>query len=125
MICLTKKQVVLLHSLVVAQTGGSDGIRDEGLLDSAIGVPMQSFDGKDLYPTVQTKAAMLAFRLINNHPFVDGNKLIGILAMLTVLELNGIAVEVSDEAIISLGISIAQGKTNLDEIAEWIIKNTK
>lgn len=59
MIHLTKEQVVLLHSLAVAQTGGSDGIRDEGLLDSAIGAPMQSFDGKDLYPTVQTKAAML------------------------------------------------------------------
>lgn len=125
MIHLTKEQVVLLHSLAVAQTGGADGIRDEGLLDSAIGAPMQSFDGKDLYPTVQTKAAMLAFSLINNHPFVDGNKRIGILAMLTVLELNGIAVEVSDEAIISLGLSIAQGKANPNEIAEWIIKNTK
>lgn len=125
MINLTKEQIILLHALCISQTGGYDGIRDEGLLDLAMNSPMQSFGGKDLYPTIQTKAAQLCFSLINNHPFVDGNKRIGILAMLTVLELNGITIDISDNDLISLGLSVAQGKTNADEITEWIIRNSK
>ena len=123
MICLTKKQVVLLHSLVVAQTGGSDGIRDEGLLDSAIGVPMQSFDGKDLYPTVQTKAAMLAFRLINNHPFVDGNKRIGAHVMLVLLALNGIELNYKQEELYTIILDIASGAAELNDLTEWILNH--
>lgn len=125
MINLTTEQIVLLHSLCISQTGGSDGIRDRGLLDSAVNAPMQSFDGKDLYPTIQAKSAQLCFSLISNHPFVDGNKRIGVLAMLTVLELNGITVDVSDDELITLGLSVAQGKITADEITEWIIKNSK
>lgn len=125
MISLTKEQIILLHSLTIKQTGGADGIRDEGLLESAISSPMQSFDGEDLYPTVQSKAARLCYSLISNHPFVDGNKRIGILVMLTVLELNGITVETSDDEIISLGLAVAQGTISPDEITEWIIQNTE
>mgnify|MGYP000167986741 CR=1 FL=1 len=125
MIHLTKEQILLMHSLCISQTGGADGIRDDGLLDLAVNSPYQSFGGIDLYPSIQTKAAQICFSLINNHPFVDGNKRIGILVMLTILELNGITVETSDDALISLGLSVAQGNTNSDAIAEWIIANTK
>lgn len=124
MINLTTEQIALLHSLCISQTGGSDGIRDRGLLESAVNAPMQSFDGKDLYPTIQAKSAQLCFSLISNHPFVDGNKRIGVLSMLTVLELNGITVDVSDDELITLGLSVAQGKISSDAITEWIIKNS-
>lgn len=125
MINLTKEQVKMLHTIAVSETGGTDGVRDESLLDLAVNSPMQSFDGKDLYPTIQNKAAQLCFSLINNHPFIDGNKRIGILVMLTVLEINGIAVEVSDDELIKLGLGVAQGKISSKEITEWIIKNSK
>lgn len=122
---LTKEQIIALHSLCIEQSGGSCGIRDEGLLDSAINAPFQSFAGVDLYPTVQSKAAQLCFGLINNHPFIDGNKRIGILAMLTFLYLNGLTIDTSDDEIASLGLSIASGKMTSLEITDWIIENIK
>ncbi len=79
---LTKNHILKMHSLLIQETGGIHGIRDEGLLDSALNAPFQNFDGEDLYRTIQAKAARLGFTLIKNHPFVDGNKRIGILAIL-------------------------------------------
>ena len=73
MIRLNKEQLVSLHLMAIAQTGGSEGIRDEGLLESAINAPFQSFDGEDLYPSIAAKAARMCCSLIRNHPFVDGN----------------------------------------------------
>ncbi len=125
MIFLSKEQIIMLHSLCIKQSGGSSGIRDEGLLDSAINTPLQSFGGVDLCPTIQAKAAQLCFGLINNHPFVDGNKRIGILAMLTFLDLNGLTIDTSDSEIVSLGLSIASGEINTAEITDWIIENLK
>jgi len=124
MILLSKEQVIMLHSLCVEKTGGSDGIRDDGLLDSAVKSPMQSFGGVDLYPTVQAKATQLCFGLINNHPFIDGNKRIGVLAMLTFLELNGISINASDEDIIRFGLSAASGKMSASDISDWIIEKS-
>lgn len=74
---LSKRQILLLHSALISESGGSDGIRDDGLLDSALNTPFQTFAGQDLYPTVLEKAARLGFGLIRNHPFIDGNKRIG------------------------------------------------
>ena len=125
MIILTKDQIIMLHSLCIKESGGSDGIRDHGLLDSAINSPLQSFGGVDLYPTIQNKAAQLCFCLINNHPFVDGNKRIGVLAMLTLLELNDIAIDAPDESIVHLGLSVASGKMDASGITDWIIDNSK
>ena len=79
---LKKRQILLLHSVLIAESGGSDGVRDEGLLDSAVNTPFQTFSGQDLYPTVLEKAVRLGFGLIRNHPFIDGNKRIGTHAML-------------------------------------------
>ena len=93
MIILSKSQVQLLHTQLIEQTGGIDGIRDDGLLDSALCAPFQSFDGIDAFPSIQQKAARLGFGLVKNHPFVDGNKRIGAHVMLIFLALNHIELE--------------------------------
>lgn len=77
MIVLSKEQILFMHKQLIDETGGLDGVRDEALLDSAINAPFQKFDGKDLFPTVQQKAARLCFGIIKNHAFIDGNKRIG------------------------------------------------
>lgn len=77
MIYLTKEQVLMLHRDLITAVGGSNGLRDEGLLDSALATPFQSFDGHTPYPSLQQKAAKLGYGLAKNHPFVDGNKRIG------------------------------------------------
>ncbi len=84
MTLLTKEQVILLHTHLISETGGLDGIRDEGLLDSAVNAPFQAFDGIDVFPSLQQKAARLGYGLIKNHAFIDGNKRIGAHAMLVI-----------------------------------------
>jgi death-on-curing protein len=121
---LTKTQVIKMHNLLIQETGGSEGIRDDGLLDSALNAPFQTFDGEDVYKTVQAKAAKLAFFLINNHPFVDGNKRIGTLAMLVFLEINGIEVKCTDDELIELGLGLADGTVNNEDLLGWIIEHS-
>ena len=120
MVKLSKEQIILLHSMAINKTGGLDGIRDEGLLESAINSPFQSFGGVELFPQIECKAAHLAFNIINNHPFLDGNKRIGILVMMVFLEVNNIKLQCSDEDIIDLGIGIAENRYNSEHIEEWI-----
>ena len=121
---LTKTQILKMHSLLIQETGGSDGVRDEGLLDSALNLPFQSFDGEDIYKTIQAKAARLGFSLINNHPFVDGNKRIGILVMLVFLEINGIEIICTDEELIELGLGVADGSVSYKDLLNWIIDHS-
>ena len=121
---LTKTQILKMHSLLIQETGGSDGIRDEGLLDSALNLPFQSFDGEDIYKTIQAKAARLGFSLINNHPFADGNKRIGILAMLVFLEMNGIEIICTDEELVELGLGIADSSVSYKDLLNWIIDHS-
>lgn len=118
---LSKQQIMHLHSLAIKKTGGLDGIRDEGLLESAINSPFQSFAGEELYPSIQSKAARLGFSIINNHPFLDGNKRIGILVMMVFLDVNGIELLCSDEDVIDLGLGVASGKYDTEYMKEWII----
>jgi len=113
-----------LHSMAVKRTGGLDGIRDEGLLDSALNSPFQSFASEELYPSIQAKAPRLGFSLIKNHPFLDGNKRIGMLAMMVFLEINEIELECSDEDIIDIGLGIASGKYEDNYIIDWIISSS-
>lgn len=94
---LSKRQILMLHTALIAQSGGLDGIRDEGLLDSALNAPFQTFAKQDLYPTVLEKAARLGFGLICNHPFLDGNKRIGTHVMLTFLDINQLSLSYKDE----------------------------
>lgn len=120
MIRLTKEQVISIHSTLIEATGGTDGVRDMGLLESALEAPFQTFGGTDLYPTVIQKAAKLGHSLISNHPFVDGNKRIGIHTMLVFLALNGIEIECSQAELINVGLSLANGSMQIDELLIWL-----
>ena len=120
---LTKEDILLLHSELIAEYGGSDGVRDEGLLDSAINAPFQTFDGDSLYPSLPLKAASLGFGLVKNHPFVDGNKRIGAHAMLVFLAINGIELEYTQQELIDIILAIASGNASLPELTEWILQH--
>lgn len=117
---LTKRQVLMLHASLIAESGGCDGIRDEGLLDSAINSPLQSFAGEDLYPTVLEKAARLGFGLIRNHPFIDGNKRIGTHAMLVFLAVNCISLSYEDDDLIRIILSVAAGELDDTGLLNWL-----
>ena len=117
---LKKRQILLLHSALIAESGGSDGVRDEGLLDSAVNTPFQTFSGQDLYPTVLEKAVRLGFGLIRNHPFIDGNKRIGTHAMLVFLNLNSITLSYEDDELISTILSVASGEMDAEGLLKWI-----
>ena len=125
MIKFTNEKVKLLHQLMAEATGGSVGVRDEGLLDSAIEGAFATFDGVELYQTKEEKAAHLGYSLISNHAFVDGNKRIGVYVMLSFLELNGIHIESSDEDIVAMGLGVADGSMNQDDILSWIMEHRK
>ena len=120
MIRLSREQVILLHNEVISETGGSAGIRDEGLLDSAINAPFQTFGGSDVYPTVQQKAARLGYSLANNHAFVDGNKRVGANAMCVFLALNGFFLEYTQDELYSLFLGIAASEISFEQLAGWV-----
>ena len=124
MIRLTQAQVIQMHSLLIKQTGGIDGLRDEGLLDSALNAPFLSFDGEDIYKTIQAKAAQLGFSLIQNHPFIDGNKRIGILSMIVFLEINGVIISCTDDELVDIGLSLANGIMGTKDLSRWIIEHS-
>lgn len=115
---LTKKQIIMLHEMLIAESGGSPEIRDEGLLDSAINAPFQSFGGSELYPTLLEKTARLG--LIKNHPFVDGNKRIGTHTMLVFLELNHQELQYKDEELIELILGVAASKYDEKHLLLWL-----
>jgi len=123
MIKLSKEQIISMHHLLIIQSGGLDGIRDEGLLESAMNTPFQTFGDEELYPTIQKKAAVLCYGLVNNHAFIDGNKRIGILAMLVFLEINGIDINSKDKELVNLGLSIASNTVGVEDIIRWIINH--
>ena len=118
---LTKQQILLLHSQLIRQSGGSDGIRDEGMLDSAISQPFQTFDDMELYPSIVDKAIRLGYGLITNHPFVDGNKRIGTHALLVTLDINGIELQYQDDDLIHLILKIASGKADDRVLRTWVL----
>ena len=117
---LTREQVIKLHQALIEASGGSSGIRDVGMLDSALKTPLQTFDENELFPSVLDKAARLAFGLIKNHPFIDGNKRIGTHAMLIFLALNGITLSYNDEELIDIILKVASGKANENDLYTWI-----
>lgn len=123
---LTKRVLTLLHKNIIDEFGGDNGLRDEGLLEAALAAPLASFDGNDLFPSIIEKAARLAFGIIKNHPFVDGNKRTGILVLYFLLLENGFSLNgnVTNDETYKLGIGIADGKIGLDELTLWIVNNT-
>lgn len=122
---LTKEQVLLLHEQLIVQFGGTDGVRDEGLLESALAVPTQTFGGQYLYSTIQQKAAQLGFALVCNHPFLDGNKRTGAHVMLTFLLLNGVELDYTQTELTDVILQTASGQINASDLVQWIIKHQK
>ena len=120
MIKFTKETVLNLHNMLLEQTGGCEGVRDEGMLESAIECAYATFDGKDLYPTIEEKGARLGLGLISNHAFVDGNKRTGTFVMLTFLDANGIKMSYTNEDVIKLGTSVATGEYKLSNVLSWV-----
>lgn len=120
MIRFTENQIKLIYQLLIQETGGSFGIRDENLLDSAINGIYQTFDGKELYPTKEEKGARLGYSLVSNHAFLDGNKRIGVHVMLTFLEMNGIHLTCTDDELIALGLGLASGEIDYESLLEWV-----
>ena len=116
MIKFTKENILTIYQLIASKTGGSVGIKDEGLLASAIEAPYQTFDGIDLFPTMLEKAVRLGYGLVSNHPFIDGNKRIGILVMMVFLELNGFQIEFTDDEVIDMAMGVASRKYNYDDL---------
>ena len=110
-----------IHHLMIEETGGMDGVRDEGLLESAVNAPFQTFDDVPLYKTIEAKAARLGYSLINNHAFIDGNKRTGMMAMLLFLELNGAGKDYTDEEIIRVGLALADGSMDDKALLDWIL----
>ncbi len=120
MIRFSKEKVLLLHQLIAQETGGGIGLRDEGLLESALEGAFATFDGQELYPGKEEKGARLGFTLISNHAFVDGNKRIGMYVMLTFLEVNGIHMEASNEEVARVGLDVAAGRMNYEDLLRWV-----
>ena len=114
------EEVLLLHEKLLAATGGSPGLRDRGLLESAVWSVDAAFGEVEQYPSVEEKAARLAFALVTNHAFVDGNKRVGMLAMLVTLELNGITLRYAQEELVALGLDAAAGHAGYEEILAWV-----
>ena len=121
MIRFSKEKVLLLHKILAEATGGMSGVRDEAMLDSALESAYARFGDKELYPTKEEKGARLGYALISNHAFVDGNKRIGIYVMLSFLEMNGVPVQCSDEELVRIGLSVADGSMEYDELLQWVL----
>ena len=122
---LTPEQMLFLHSRLISTIGGGHGVRDIGMLLSALGRTQATFDGKELYPDIMLKAAALMDSLVRNHPFVDGNKRTAITASALFLRLNGYLLQVENREMVRFALACAQSQLSLVEIAEWFKKYSK
>ena len=120
MILLSKEQILLLHKRLIERYGGTYGVRDEGLLDSALNAPFQSFGGEDFFPSIPDKAVRLCIGLVTNHPFHDGNKRIGALAMLTMLDLNHILLNTSSAELADVVLKLAAVEIDDSTFLQWV-----
>ncbi len=122
---ISKKLAVELNKIIAENSGGSYGLRDESLLLSAINRPFQTFDGKDLYPSIIDKSAALFESLIINHPFIDGNKRMAYAFMKMLLIEDGFSINASKEETYKFVIKASEGKMNFDEIKSWLVDHLK
>ncbi len=120
MIWLTKEQVVYLHTELVKETGGLDGVRDMGMIESAITIPFSTFDNVEMFPSIREKIVRLAYGLVQNHPFIDGNKRIGAHVMLVLLAVNGITLEYTQEELSAIFLKLAAGEGGYEELLSWV-----
>ena len=121
----SKEKVLLLHQIMAEATGGSIGVRDEALLESALESAFSGYGVKEFYPTKEEKGARLGYSLISNHAFVDGNKRIGVYVMLSFLEMNGIRIHCTDEDLIHIGLAVADGSMNYEELLDWVLQHER
>jgi len=117
---LTVEEVLEIHLIVLAHSGGSEGLRDRGLLESAVAQPQATFDGVYLYVTLFDKAAALGFSLSKNHPFVDGNKRVAAVAVDTYLRLNGLELVAAQPEVEMYFLGIADGSLTRNDLADWL-----
>lgn len=120
MIKFSKEKILLLHQLIAAETGGSVGVRDEALLESAIESAFAGFGDREFFPSKEEKAAKIGFSLVSNHAFVDGNKRIGMYIMITFLEVNGIYLNCTNDDVVKVGLSLADGSLKYEGLLDWI-----
>ena len=120
MICLKREEILLIHEKLIERYGGSFGIRDENLLDSALNIPFQTFGGVEFYPTILEKAVRLCFGLVKNHPFVDGNKIIGTMTLLSTLDLNNISIRTNNAELVEVILSLSSGEIDYDYLLRWV-----
>ena len=118
---LSKRQILMLHAALAVRAGSLDGLRDEGLLDSAIHAPMQTFGGQELYPSTLEKAARLGYGLIRNHPFADGNKRIGTHAMLVFLAVNGVELTYTQTQLSDIILQVAADEKDYPDLLDWLL----
>jgi len=121
MIRLTKEQILMIHNQLIESFGGSKGVRDDRLLSPALESSFQYFGGKELYPSIQEKAARLCYGLVRNHAMIDGNKRIGAHAMLIFLEVNGYKLNYTQKELSDLILDVADGKKGYEDILAWIL----
>ncbi len=121
---LTPEQVLFIHSRLIDETGGSHGVRDLGLLTSAVSRPQTTFGGKDLYPDIFHKAAALMESLIKNHPFIDGNKRTAITSTGIFIQRNGYSLEVTQDTLEGFTLKVATGKHSFQDAVEWFKKHS-
>lgn len=122
---LSVKDVLLLHNMAVDESGGSHGLRDLGLLESAVARPQASFGGQDLYPNIFLKGGALIHGILRNHPFVDGNKRTSMYSAMTFLELNGYQFKAEQKEIVVFALKVENDKLSVEEIAKWLKEHTK
>lgn len=120
---LSKQQVLVLQQQLIEQAGGTPGVRDEGLLESALSAPFQGFGDAEVYPSLQQKAARLGYGLVKNHPFVDGNKRIGAHAMLVFLALNGVVLQYTQQELSDVVLQVAAGEKEYDDLLDWLLSH--
>jgi death on curing protein len=123
-IYLTAEQVLFVHYRLVSETGGEHGVRDLGLLESAVARPRATFDRQELYPDVVEKAAVLMESLINNHPFLDGNKRTGIACAVLFLQQNGISFSAKNTDLEKFTLRVASSGAGRSEITKWLKKHS-
>ena len=120
MIALTKAQMMLLHKMIHERYGGALGVLDEGILDSALRVPFATYAGEELIPEDKEKIVRLAYGLIMNHPFRDGNKRIGALVLLVLLDMNGFHIKATNAELAEIIMGIAAGEKDADDLQRWV-----
>ena len=121
---LDKRQVQLLHQQLIEASGGSPGLRDEGLLESALSAPFQSFAGTSAYLSLQQKAARLGYGLVKNHPFVDGNKRTGAHVMLVFLAVNGVEPRYTQQELVDVILRTASGESRYEDLLAWLLAHS-